>query len=338
MGLFAGGCLLLQRNPFPTSADPGPEPQCEFRPAQAQLAPAMKRLLFLGLLTGAVRVVAQQPAPIMAGNAAPTQVARQFTFTEGPAVDKAGNVFFTDQPNNKIWKYGTDGQLTVFLDQAGRANGLYFDKRGNLLACADEQGQLWSIAPDGKTTVLLKNVQGHQLNGPNDLWINPRTEGVYFTDPYYQRPYWTRTGPDPALGGQKVYYLPKGQTEPIVADDQLQQPNGIIGTPDGKLLYVADIKADKTYRYQIGPGGRLSGRQLFVAQGSDGMTIDNRGNVYLTGQGVTVYSPAGQQIAHIPVPAAWTGNVCFGGPDRQTLFITASEAIFTLPMLVKGVQ
>jgi gluconolactonase len=274
---------------------------------------------------------------IFAGTATPTLVARQFKFTEGPAVDKAGNVFFTDQPNDKIWKYGTDGKLSVFLEKSGRANGLYFDAQGNLLACADEQNQLWSIAPDGKVTVLLKDVQGHQLNGPNDLWLHPTKGDIYFTDPYYQRDYWTRTKPDENLGGQKLYLLPKGQTQAVVADDQLRKPNGIIGTPDGRQLYVADIEANKTYRYQIGADGKLTGRQLFVEQGSDGMTIDNEGNVYLTGKGVTVYNPAGQQIQHIDVPADWTGNVCFGGKDRKVLFITASEAVYVLPMRVHGV-
>jgi gluconolactonase len=276
--------------------------------------------------------------PILAGSATPQLVARQFQVTEGPAVDKAGNVFFTDQPNDKIWKYDTSGKLNVFLEKSGRANGLYFDKQGNLLACADENNQLWSIAPDGKVTVLLQDVQGSRLNGPNDLWLHPRNGGIYFTDPYYQRDYWTRTAPDPGIGGRKLYFLPKGQPQPVVADDQFEQPNGIVGTPDGHQLYVADIKANKTYRYQIGADGKLSNRQLFVAQGSDGMTIDSKGNVYLTGQGVTVYNPAGEQILHIDVPAKWTGNVCFGGKDRKTLFITASDAVFILPMRVHGVQ
>ncbi|MCB2380064.1 SMP-30/gluconolactonase/LRE family protein [Hymenobacter sp. BT635] len=285
-----------------------------------------------------VPVAAQQAPSLLAKGAQPKLVSRQFKFTEGPAVDKAGNVFFTDQPNNKIWKYGTDGKLSVFLDKAGRANGLYFDKKGSLLACADENNQLWAIGPDGKATVLLDNVQGHRFNGPNDLWISPPTEGIYFTDPYYQRPYWSRMAPDPALGGQKVYLLAKGSQEPVVVDGQLEQPNGIIGTPDGRQLYVADIKANKTYRYQIAADGTLTNRQLFVEQGSDGMTIDNRGNVYLTGKGVTVYNPAGQQIEHIDIPEEWTANVCFGGKDRKTLFITASEALYTVPMQVKGVQ
>lgn len=121
-------------------------------------------------------------------------------------------------------------------------------------------------------------------------------------------------------------------------DEDLEQPNGIIGTPDGKFLYVADIKAGKTYVYSICPDGRLADKKLFTHMGSDGMTIDEKGNIYLTGRGVTVFNPAGEQILHIPVDAGWTANVCFGGKDRQTLFITATESLYGLQMNMKGAE
>ena len=184
--------------------------------------------------------------------------------------------------------------------------------------------------------MLVKEFKGQKLNGPNDLWLHPTSGGIYFTDPYYQRDYWTRQSPE--ITGQKVYFLPKGKSEPVIADENLEQPNGIIGTPDGKTLYVADIKANKTYQYEIAADGKLINRRLFVEQGSDGMTIDSQGNIYLTGKGVTIYSAAGKKIAQIPVPAGWTGNVTFGGKERNILFITASEAVYKLPMLVKGGQ
>lgn len=278
----------------------------------------------------------QEAGALVAPGASPQLVAKQFSFTEGPAPDRKGNVYFTDQPNDKIWKYDTEGKLSVFLDKTGRANGMYFDKSGNLITCSDENNQLWSISPSGKIKVLLKDFQGHNFNGPNDLWIHPKNGNIYFTDPYYQRPYWTRKSPE--LSGQKVYFLAKGATGAVVADEHLRQPNGIIGTPDGKYLYVADIGDNKTYRFEIGERGQLSNRQLFVPQGSDGLTLDEQGNLYLTGKGVTVYNPAGEKIAHIPVPEPWTANVCFGGKDRRTLFITASKAVYTLPMQVKGAQ
>lgn len=265
----------------------------------------------------------------------PQLISKQFSFTEGASVDKKGNVFFTDQPNNKIWEYSTNGKLTVFLDSAGRSNGMYFDKKGNLITCADEHDQLWSISPDKKVKVLLRDYQGHLMNGPNDIWIDDKG-GIYMTDPYYQRPYWTRTKSD--LDGQKVYYLPKGKQQPIIVDADYKQPNGIVGTPDGKYLYVADIGNNKTYKYTINNNGTLSDRKLFVAQGADGMTLDADGDVYLCGKGVTIYNPQGEKIGHIIINEPWTANLCFGGKDKDVLFITASTALYTVKMNVKGVE
>ena len=297
--------------------------------------------LLVALLTATLHVLGQptndqaELAKIVAPGAQPQQVSKQFTFTEGPAVDKKGNIFFTDQPNDKIWKYDTDGNLSLYMDKTGRSNGLYFDKKGNLLACADEKDELWLITPKKKISVMMTGYQGIRLNGPNDLWVHPKG-AIYFTDPYYQRDYWDRKKPD--MEKQNVYYLPKGAKEPIMADSDLMQPNGIVGTPDGKHLFVADIRASKTYKYDINADGSLSNRQLFVAQGSDGITLDEQGNLYLSGRGVTVYDASGKKLGNIPVPSRWVGNLCFGGKDRKTLFITASESIYTLPMLVKGVE
>ncbi len=267
--------------------------------------------------------------------AKPLLISKQFSFTEGASVDKKGNVFFTDQPNNKIWEYDTNGKLSVFLDNAGRANGMYFDAKGNLITCADEHNQLWSISPKKKVTVLLKDYKGHLFNGPNDVWVAPNG-GLYITDPYYQRDYWTRKTSD--LDGQKVYYLPKNSHEPMPVASDLKQPNGIVGTPDGKYLYVADLGAGKTYKYTINKNGSLSDKTLFVAMGSDGMTLDERGDLYITGRGVIVFNPQGKQIAHIPINEEWTANLCFGGKNKDILFINASEAIYTLQMKVKGVE
>lgn len=302
-------------------------------------------LLFISLVFLSGKVYSQKTGEAVPSNkgyttlvtdgALPRLVSKQFSFTEGPAVDAKGNIFFTDQPNNKIWKYSTNGKLTVFLDNAGRSNGMYFDKKGNLITCADEHNELWSIDRNGKVTVLLKEYAGKKLNGPNDLWIHPNG-GIYFTDPYYQRPWWARTQPE--IEGQKVYYLEKGRTAAVPVIENLVQPNGIVGTPDGQTLYVADIRGRKTYQYTIKANGSLSEGQLFTELGSDGMTIDNKGNLYLTGKGVTVFNSDGKQIAHIDIPEKWTANVVFGGKKLDKLFITASEAIYVLDMKVKGVR
>jgi len=274
-------------------------------------------------------------ANIIADGATPRLISRQFSFTEGPATDSKGNIYFTDQPNNKIWKYGNDGSLSLFLDSAGRSNGMYFDRKGNLISCADEQNQLWSIDRNKKITVLINDLNGQKLNGPNDVWVSPGGN-IYFTDPYYQRSWWTRTKPE--MEAEKVYVLARGSKTPQPLIDSMKRPNGIVGTLDGNSLYVSDLNGNKTYRYNINKDGTLSNGQLFVNLGSDGMTIDNKGNVYLTGKGVTVFNSQGQQIAHIDIPEKWTANVAFCGKQRNKLFITASEAIYVLDMKVKGVE
>lgn len=265
------------------------------------------------------------------------KLADGFAFTEGPAADAEGNVFFTDQPNDRIWKWSVDGKLVKFLEPCGRSNGLYFDKKGNLISCADLHNQLWSIDPAGKETVLVKDYQGKLLNGPNDLWIRP-DGGIYVTDPLYPRPYWKdRTG-DMQQDGQHVYYLPPGGKELIRVANDLNQPNGIIGTPDGKTLYVADLGGKKTYSFAIQADGTLTEKKLFCEMGSDGMTIDEEGNVYLTGKGVTIFDKTGKQIELIDVPEGWSANVAFGGKDRDILFITASARFYSVKMRVKGAK
>lgn len=299
------------------------------------------QLLLLGLFTGQ-SILAQDTTrnslkdiEQVAKGAVLNRISSQFRFTEGPAVNKKGDIYFTDQPNDKIWKYDVKGNLSLFMDKTGRSNGLYFDRQGNLLACADEKGELWSISPAGEKTVLLDNYGGRQLNGPNDLWVDPKG-GIYFTDPYYQRDYWQRK--QSAQDGMKVYYLAKGAKQARVVEDKLVRPNGIVGTPDGKILYVADIQAGKTYKYTIGENGDLTGKELFVPQGSDGITLDNKGNLYLSGSGITIYNKEGVKLGVIPVPSKWVGNLCFGGKKRNILFITASESIYTLKMKVRGVE
>jgi len=271
---------------------------------------------------------------IIAKGAKLQKLAGDFKFTEGPACDRAGNIYFTDQPNDRIMKWSNDNKLSVF-GNFGRANGMYFDKKGNIISCSDERNELWSISPDGIVTVLVKDFEGKKLNGPNDLWISPN-RGIYLTDPFYKRPWWDHQLPE--QDGEHVYYLPPGASKLIRVVSDLEKPNGIIGTHDGKYLYIADIKANKTWRYTIGRDGMLSGKKLFTELGSDGMTIDNKGNIYLTGKGVTVFNPNGILITKIQVDEGWTANVCFGGKDRHLLFITASQSIYGLKMKVKGVN
>ncbi len=278
----------------------------------------------------------QTTKSLIAPDAKVEKLADGFRFTEGPAVDKEGNVYFTDQPNDRILKWSVDNKLSVFHENSGRANGLYFDKNDQLLSCSDMENEIWSIDKNGKHTVLLSDYKGKKLNGPNDLWVHPNG-GIYFTDPLYKRNYWTRD-PEMQQEGEYLYYMAPDRKTIVRVDTDLEKPNGIIGSPDGKLLYVADIKANKTYVYDIQSDGSLNNKKLFTSMGSDGMTMDEKGNIYLTGKGVTVFNPQGEKIEHIPIDANWTANVCFGGKDMKTLFITASEYLYGLQMDVKGVR
>ena len=274
---------------------------------------------------------------VIAPGAEVTEVSTEFGFTEGPAADAAGNVYFTDQPNDRIMIYTTAGKLETFMQPSGRSNGLYFDGDGSLIACADEKNELWRINVKTKEHVVLaQRYEGKLLNAPNDAWVHPKTGWIYFSDPFYKRAWWNRGPTEQSCQG--VYRVNGDGTGLVRVIDDLVKPNGLIGTPDGKTLYVADIQDRKTYAYDIASDGTLTNRRLFCEPGSDGMTLDACGNVYLTGDGVLVFNPAGEQIAHIKVPQRWTANVTFGGKDRKTLFMTASTGVYTLQMNVCGAQ
>jgi gluconolactonase len=296
---------------------------------------------FIPSLIGIIALMSISPAvaqekyeSVVAKGAEPILVSSSFSFTEGPAADSQGNVYFTDQPNDKILKWSTDGEITVFLENTGRANGLFFDAHENLIACADLHNQLWSIGKNKEVKILVSDFSGRKLNGPNDLWIDPQG-GIYFTDPFYKRDYWSRT--EKEISEENVYYLSPDKKELKVAVGGFTRPNGIVGTPDGKLLYVSDINERKTYSYAIKEDGTLHDKKIFADMGSDGMGLDAQGNVYLTGRGVTIFNSRGEKIETINIDAPWTANVCFGGKDRKTLFITASKSVFTLKMNVKGI-
>jgi len=283
-----------------------------------------------------------------------------YAFTEGPAVDKNGNVFFTDQPNNKIYKWdAANNAITPFLNETGRANGMAFDKDGNLIACADMYGEIWKIAPNGSHVVLVDDYQGKMLNGPNDVWINPVNGGMYITDPIFPRDYWEEEDPrrqgwppthseQAATGkGGHVYYLAPGSLTLVRVTTQAEWdadswPNGVVGTPDGKKLYVNKWAGDNmggTWVFDINADGTLSNMKKFIDMGGDGMSMDERGNIYISnGTGVNVFDEKGKMLLTIFTGGGATNNV-FAGKDGQTLFITGPvDKVNSLEMNVKGVE
>lgn len=291
----------------------------------------MKRLLTAVLVWGCW-LAAGRAESLVADGATLQKLGDDFAFTEGATADAQGNVFFTDQPNNRIMEWSVAGKLSTFLQPAGRANGMYCDAHGNLIACAEEHNELWSIAPDKTITKLVTDWHGKALHGPNDVWVAPNG-AIYFTDPFYSRT-WTDT--QEKFKGEWVFYLsPDHQVlRPVIQD--FRKPNGISGSPDGKHLFATDIGGNRTWRYDIQVDGSLTNKSLMCNQGCDGMTVDERGDLYLAGQGVTIFSPTGEKLEHIEVPEHWSANLCFSGADHQTLFITASKGIYSIRMKVKG--
>lgn len=270
---------------------------------------------------------------IIAEGAQPVAVSQEFKFTEGPAVDKDGNVYFTDQPNNRIMLWKTDGTITTFMQPSNRSNGLFIDHDGTLIACADENNEMWRInVKDKSHEVIINNYKGKRLNAPNDCWVDAKG-GIYFSDPFYKRSWWKHSKSEQDT--EAVYYLPKGAKDIIRVADGFKRPNGLVS--DGKTMYIADIGDKKTYAYDIAEDGSLKNKRLFCEMGSDGMTLDEKGNVYLTGMGVHVFDKSGKKIEHIKIKG-WNANVCFGGKDMKTLFVTATKSLYTLKMNVKGIR
>ncbi|MCG8414921.1 MAG: SMP-30/gluconolactonase/LRE family protein [Pseudomonadales bacterium] len=288
-------------------------------------------LFSLTCLIGANPVSAQDRTSLVAPGAELQVIAEGFEFTEGPVSNAAGDLYFSDIPNNRIHLLSTDGTLSVFRENSGGANGLYFDNEGNLLVCEGAQQtnrRITRITLDGDVTVLADNWQGKRFNSPNDLWMRP-DGGIYFSDPRYFN------YDDMDLDGYYIFFIPPEGGPVVRVADDLEKPNGIIGTPNGDRVYISD--ADVTYVYDVNEDGSLSNRQVAADMGSDGMTLDSNGNLYLTRGGVQIYSPEGQKIVTIRTPFAPT-NVTFRGPDKQTLIITgATPELYSLRMNVRGI-
>lgn len=299
-------------------------------------------------------------------------------FTEGATRDPAtGDVYFVDQNSNKILKWSvSQNRLSTFMHPAGYSNGMTFDKYGKLVACADERNQLWEISTNvtksvpwptpanpsvgarGSGNIVLPEwtvimdgkYNGKQLGGPNDVWAMP-DNSLYFTDPYWSRRWWP-SGRRAEQEVNTVYRvspdrktITRALADFKTSDGKAGSPNGIIGSPDGKTLYVAAFQGPgsgggETYAYDVGANGALSNRRLWAQFGSDGMTMDNQGNMYMTApvsrSGVTVVSIAtGRQVGFIPVPES-PANLAFGGVDQSTLYITARTGFYSIKTNVKG--
>ena len=285
---------------------------------------------FSALILNASWVYAQnESASLVAPGAEIQKVPHEFVFVEGPVADKEGNLFFTDLRSNRIHKLDLNGELSTVREPTNNANGLIFDAEGNLLACEGGAKRITSMEPDGTITVIADSYRGKPLNSPNDLWVDNKG-GVYFTDPNYGSP------ENLTQDGEHVYYLSPDKKSVTRVETEMGKPNGIIGTKDNKRLYVADTQLAKVFVFSIGNDATLSPKRVFADTASDGITLDELGNLYITWRnGVEIYNPQGKLIEVIKVPE-WPANVGFAGKNHDILYIPSRTGLYYIQMAVKG--
>ena len=271
-----------------------------------------------------------QDAGLIAHGAEVVEVQGGFGFLEGPVSTRDGTLYFTDIDNNVVHRMLPGGQIGIAYSPSQYANGLTLDLDGSLLICEQSGQRLTKLDSEGNLTVVADDFNGQPFNSPNDAWVHPNGS-IYFTDPRYRYP-----DGDLAQPGEYVYRISpdRQRIEAVILD--IPKPNGIVGTEDGRVLYLASTETRKIYRYDINIDGSLSNRSEFADQGSDGMTLDEQGNVYLTWVGgISIRNPAGEQIEFIET-AQMPANVGFGGVDGRTLYMTARTSLYSLRMNVRA--
>jgi len=279
---------------------------------------------------------------ILAPGSTIEKVVSNCKFTEGPVVDRDGNLLFSDGPNDRIMRLTPDGKLSVHRSPCGRVNGMTFDHEGRLVVCqsagAGGKRRVSRFEKDGSETVLAEKFDGQPFIAPNDLCIDAQGR-VYFTDPYFGPP------AEKSQPGSGVYRI-DGPGKVVRVLDNLEKPNGILITPDNKHIYVSDRGTQKLHRYEVEANGALKPAGIVYDfspdRGVDGMRLDVAGNIYAAaGQGKStglfVVSPQGKLLLHLPLPEFAT-NVVFGGKDRRDLYITASKSVYKVRTRIAGEQ
>jgi gluconolactonase len=292
----------------------------------------------LAVSRAAAQDVANTPIPGLGPVGPVVKVAGDFKFLEGPASDADGKILvFTDIPAERINRLDPDGKITVFREKSNNTNGTMFNAAGELVGC-EMQGRIVAMNAKGEVVrVLTDAYEGKRYNAPNDLVIDS-SGGTYFTDPHFR-------APEPLPQGvTAVYYVAAdGKVTRLVSD--LKAPNGVILSPDEKTLYVIPSMQAEMMAYPVESPGKLGPGRVFctlkqaegqTGRGGDGLTVDVKGNLYITSAlGLQVFDPSGKALGIIALPEQ-PANCTFGGPDRKTLYATCRTSLYSVPMEIAG--
>ncbi len=294
----------------------------------SSLAPLMALVLII-ILAWACRLQTES----LVKDPEPVKLIGGFGFTEGPAIDSEGRFYFTDIPNNKLYRWTPENGLELIRDHTGWGNGLSINDNGDLILCEMANRRLTKTKKGGEVVVFTDAYKGKKYNGPNDIWLHPGGS-IYFTDPNY-----FLDESETELEVEAVYRIEPESGIVSRVTDHLVRPNGIIGTKDGNKLYVVSDTIHKTWKFKIEKDGSLGEKELFVNNGHDGLTLDAFGNLYIANRdnlSVDIYDPQGRYFQSIQFPEQ-PSNVCFGGEENgKTLFVTAQTSVYTVAMKVKG--
>jgi gluconolactonase len=293
----------------------------------------MKKTLYYGWMIVFASLWAHAAFALQLQKAAPIRLATGMQFTEGPAWHPKGYLIFSDIDGNVLYRWNPSKGLDTLVYPSGNANGNLYAKPYPFLVCQQGRRAVSALNERGTLTPLIEQFRGKKLNSPNDL--ERSTNGnIYFTDPDFGFNAKTRE-----LPFQGFFLLPAGKGEAVLLDSTLNWPNGLAFTKDGKSLLLCESKTNLIYRYALSRDGRIANKSVFVhVTGNglvDGIATDKEGNLFVAFNrgGVVVFSATGTELGRIAFPPGEdVRNLCLGGKDGNTLFVTAGKSLYKVDL------